>query len=445
MLAVFLIWNSTSPAYAETDPRMTFFLDCNTIQKQVNVGFISNPDDPSNGPEIIAFKYELLLTPSGSTTVNDLAGATAKVNPALSNVVIAENKSEVVGSTVKITVAGGFTGGNGLPRTDFLFDIEGTNQKPYEILVDNGELYPKNSTTNAYIKTGEGFTVNPASCSTPTPPPAPVGANPVTITDFAFTPSNITVPVGATVTWTNQADTAHTVTSTDSTGTLASGSLAKGDVYSKTFTTAGTFPYQCNFHTNMTGSVTVTASGTPPSTPPPSGSGTTTISITSDKESARTGETFVLTAIITNRNNQSVDWAQVGGGRIDPPIIDNVDNVDGTTTSVFTAKMPSGTTADLVFKLNVGDAEARITVAAEDLATANAAQEFPTTEEKTLAELLEERRAALSGTTPTSAAAGNVHAAAGTLTQSGPETTGLLLIGSLALLLGWKRFRRSEV
>jgi len=76
-----------------------------------------------------------------------------------------------------------------------------------------------------------------------------------TIQDFKFSPSTLTVPVGATVTWTNADSTQHTVTADD--GSFDSGPPAPGASFSQVFTTAGTFTYHCNIHSNMTGTVTV--------------------------------------------------------------------------------------------------------------------------------------------------------------------------------------------
>ena len=88
-------------------------------------------------------------------------------------------------------------------------------------------------------------------------PGAPAaGAAAVTIKGFAFNPAAITVPVGATITWTNEDSVRHTVT-LDS-GAVTSDALATGATYSQTFTTAGTFPYHCSIHPSMKGSVTVT-------------------------------------------------------------------------------------------------------------------------------------------------------------------------------------------
>jgi plastocyanin len=76
---------------------------------------------------------------------------------------------------------------------------------------------------------------------------------------FAFTPKTITVHVGDTVRWTNKssASEGHTVTGHG----LDSGTLHQGDDYSFKFSKAGTYSYICAFHSNMTGKVTVLASG----------------------------------------------------------------------------------------------------------------------------------------------------------------------------------------
>jgi amicyanin len=87
----------------------------------------------------------------------------------------------------------------------------------------------------------------------PTTAPAMVQAN---ITGYKFDPGVITVAVGTTITWTNQDDVPHTVTSTDK-HFKSSGALDKGDSYSYTFTTAGTYPYYCTVHPFMTGKVIV--------------------------------------------------------------------------------------------------------------------------------------------------------------------------------------------
>ena len=78
----------------------------------------------------------------------------------------------------------------------------------------------------------------------------------VGIVDFAYDPNLVEIPVGGTITWTNQAPTPHTATARDR-DLLQSGTLDQGESYSETFDEAGTFDYFCEFHANMKGTVVV--------------------------------------------------------------------------------------------------------------------------------------------------------------------------------------------
>lgn len=78
----------------------------------------------------------------------------------------------------------------------------------------------------------------------------------VKISNFAFDPVTITVPVGTTIMWTNADSTNHTVTADDK--SFDSGSLAQGKSFSQTFSKEGTFAYHCSFHPTMTAKVIVT-------------------------------------------------------------------------------------------------------------------------------------------------------------------------------------------
>ncbi len=90
-----------------------------------------------------------------------------------------------------------------------------------------------------------------------TPQGAPaVGVTQVQIVNFAYTPANIQVKAGTTVTWTNQDTAPHTVTFKN--GMKDSGVLQKGQTFSYTFTTPGAYQYYCTVHPYMTATVTVT-------------------------------------------------------------------------------------------------------------------------------------------------------------------------------------------
>lgn len=113
------------------------------------------------------------------------------------------------------------------------------------------------------------------------PSAAAQGSASVSIVDFAFDPGSVTVDAGATVTWTNQGPSPHTVTADD--GSFDSGTLDAGGTFSFTFNTAGTVSYHCTIHPNMVGSVVVnggttdggTTTETPATVMPATGAGPT--------------------------------------------------------------------------------------------------------------------------------------------------------------------------
>ncbi|HEY3064865.1 MAG TPA: cupredoxin family copper-binding protein [Methylomirabilota bacterium] len=87
----------------------------------------------------------------------------------------------------------------------------------------------------------------------------PAGAAPaavtVEITDFAFQPGTVTVAPGTTVTWHNDDEESHTITSTE--GVFKSEALEGPGRFSFTFTKAGTYHYFCALHPHMRADVIV--------------------------------------------------------------------------------------------------------------------------------------------------------------------------------------------
>jgi plastocyanin len=77
----------------------------------------------------------------------------------------------------------------------------------------------------------------------------------VKIDNFSFGPQTVTVPVGATVTWTNRDDIPHTVVSTD--GVFKSKVRDTDEKFSYTFMKPGTYSYYCSVHPKMTGQIVV--------------------------------------------------------------------------------------------------------------------------------------------------------------------------------------------
>jgi len=76
----------------------------------------------------------------------------------------------------------------------------------------------------------------------------------VSIDNFTFSPAELTVKVGTTVTWTNHDDIPHAVVSA---GKFRSKTLDTDDSFSFTFTAAGDYKYFCSLHPHMTGMIKV--------------------------------------------------------------------------------------------------------------------------------------------------------------------------------------------
>ncbi|MDB5504925.1 MAG: blue (type 1) copper domain [Tardiphaga sp.] len=76
----------------------------------------------------------------------------------------------------------------------------------------------------------------------------------VTIDNFTFSPAELKVKVGTTVTWKNQDDIPHTVVSA---GKFKSKALDTDDSFAFTFTAAGDYKYFCSLHPHMTGMIKV--------------------------------------------------------------------------------------------------------------------------------------------------------------------------------------------
>jgi plastocyanin len=94
-----------------------------------------------------------------------------------------------------------------------------------------------------------------SAASSPAVPPPPNAAAIVVMRNIAFVPQTVTIHVGQTVAWEfDDGTTAHNVTFPG----FASPDRTSG-YYSHTFTTPGTFPYQCTIHRGMDGTVIVTS------------------------------------------------------------------------------------------------------------------------------------------------------------------------------------------
>lgn len=91
-------------------------------------------------------------------------------------------------------------------------------------------------------------TANTTATSSPS-----ADTNSVSIVNMAFSPNTMTVPIGATVVWTNNDAVAHSIKS----GAFNSSTLNPDDTFNFVFTTAGTYSYSCSIHPSMQGTVVV--------------------------------------------------------------------------------------------------------------------------------------------------------------------------------------------
>ena len=75
----------------------------------------------------------------------------------------------------------------------------------------------------------------------------------VSITDSGFSPTEVSIKAGDTVTWTNDGKIPHTVAGEG----FDSGAINPGKSFSRVFETPGTYDYYCRYHPSETGKVTV--------------------------------------------------------------------------------------------------------------------------------------------------------------------------------------------
>ncbi len=109
-----------------------------------------------------------------------------------------------------------------------------------------GSLYAKSSTV-------QQSAAPPGSA--PSPPAASADVTMIDIKDFKFVPAVGRVEVGQKITVTNQDRAPHTLTAIDK--SVDSKNLDKGESYTFTVEKAGEFPYICDIHQYMEGSLTV--------------------------------------------------------------------------------------------------------------------------------------------------------------------------------------------
>jgi plastocyanin len=98
-------------------------------------------------------------------------------------------------------------------------------------------------------------TASEPSGNGPAPSGEAVRAAKVKIVEFTYGPDPVTIQVGGKITWQNEDTAPHTATADD--GSFDTGTLERGKIKSETFKQAGTYPYFCEIHPTMHGTVEV--------------------------------------------------------------------------------------------------------------------------------------------------------------------------------------------
>ncbi len=97
----------------------------------------------------------------------------------------------------------------------------------------------------------------PAAESTPsTSTPAEEGALEIGMKGLQFAPKDVTVKVGATITWKNLEDVGHNVVAEDG-ADFESDTFGKGGTYEFKAEKPGSVKYVCTIHPGMQGTITV--------------------------------------------------------------------------------------------------------------------------------------------------------------------------------------------
>ena len=133
----------------------------------------------------------------------------------------------------------------------------------------------------------------------------PAGAVSVAIKNYTFAPAALTVAKGTTVTWTNMDSAPHTVTVSSGPVTFSSPTLQKGDTFTYTFTTPGSYSYYCAVHPDMTANVIV--KGSTPTPTPTASSPIPTATMTMPSSGSSCALSGALQTFLTHLNSAHLD------------------------------------------------------------------------------------------------------------------------------------------
>jgi plastocyanin len=187
---------------------------------------VTKAGTPEKAGKAVGAKEDIYPVEASITTVDAKLSAIADGNHAIN---VHESQDQI-----QNYIACGNIGGT-LYGSSLKIGLEQRNNSGYTGIA---VLTPKGSKTVVTVYLSEGLAgeaapaaqASPAAEATPAAGSASAGATAVAIKDFAFSPDSLEVPVGTTVTWTNQDSVAHTVTADD--GSFDSGQLGNGATFS---------------------------------------------------------------------------------------------------------------------------------------------------------------------------------------------------------------------
>lgn len=102
-------------------------------------------------------------------------------------------------------------------------------------------------------------TAPPPGGNAPAPSGDAVRSEKVEIVEFTYDPDPVTIEAGGKVIWINRDSAPHTSTADD--GSFDTGTLEQGKLKSESFKQPGSYPYFCEIHPTMRGTVEVVESG----------------------------------------------------------------------------------------------------------------------------------------------------------------------------------------
>jgi len=193
---------------------------------------------------------------AGAASAIPVEGSVTTVKSALKDLVDGNHAIVVHESMANIGnyIACGDIGGMMMGESDLaigLGSLNNSGESGVAQLHDNGD----GSTTVTIFLVSTGMQRGSEGATPAATAASSTAGTAVEIKDFAYDQASIEIPVGTTVTWTNNDSVPHTVTQNG--GGFASKAMNPGDTFSFTFDKAGTYNYHCEYHANMMGTVVV--------------------------------------------------------------------------------------------------------------------------------------------------------------------------------------------